>query len=45
MADCGDAAKAVFQRLRRHCPELGLCVSVPREDAPRRHDHRPLDRM
>ena len=47
LADCGNADKAVFQRLAGQRPGLDLYVSVHREDAhaERRYDFRPLDKI
>jgi transposase len=47
LADCGYAAKEVFQRLAKERPGLDLHVSVHREDAhaERRYDYRPPDKI
>jgi hypothetical protein len=47
LADCGFADKAVFQHLKAERPELGLYVSVHREDAhaERRYDFRPAEHI
>jgi transposase len=47
LADCGYAAKEVFERLQRERPDLDLYVSVHREDAhaQRRYDYRPLEKI
>jgi len=47
LADCGFAAKAVFQRLGEQRPARELYVSVHREDAhaERRYDYRPPEKI
>ena len=47
LADCGDADRAVFERVKAERPGLELYVSVHREDAhaERRYDYRPLDKI